>query len=59
MTDSLLCIADQYDLTPEEVLEAGRLFDDSIDDSIEDVYELLRDHKELTTIAAIDELLHV
>lgn len=57
--DSLTYFADYYEVTPEELLEANSLFDDTIDESVEEVIELIRDHKEISTLAAIDELLHV
>lgn len=57
--DSLAYFADFYEVSEEDILEASSLFDDSIDDSIEEVIELIKDHKEISTLAAIDELLHV
>ena len=57
MADTVAYFADFYGITPDDVILGSRLFDDSIDDSVEEVFELLRDHNEITTAAAIDELL--
>lgn len=57
--DSIAYFAAYYDVDPADIIEAYRIFDDSIDDSVEDVIDLIKDHKEITTLAAIDELLNV
>ncbi len=57
--DSIAYFAEFYDVEPKDILKAYRLFDDTIDDSVEEVIELIKDHKEISTLAAIDELLHV
>ena len=59
MTDTVAYFADYYGITPEEVLLASNWFDDSIDDHVEDLFQLIAEHNEISTIAAIDELLHV
>ena len=59
MTDNVTYLADYYGIAPQEVIQASQWFDSSIDDSVEDLFELIRDHNEITTAAAIDELLHV
>lgn len=59
MIDTVAFFADFYGITEEKVILANRWFDPSIDDSIEEVFELIRDHNEISTTAAIDELLHV
>lgn len=59
MIDTVAFFADFYGITEEEVILANRWFDPSIDDSIEEVFELIRDHNEISTTAAIDDLLHV
>lgn len=53
MTDSL----HPFDLSIEDVIEANRIYDPSVDDSIEEVYELIRDHNEITTTAELHHLL--
>ena len=55
MMDNIAYFADYYGISPEEVLEASRWFDESIDD----LFQLIADHNEITTTAAITELLHV
>lgn len=40
-----------FDLCVEDILEANRIYDPSIDGSIEEVFELIRDHNEITTNA--------
>ena len=59
MIDTVAFFADFYGISEEDVIQANRWFDPSIDDSIEEVFELIRDHNEISTTAAIDELLHV
>ena len=59
MTDNIAYFADYYGISPEEVLEACRWFDVSIDDNVDDLFQLIADHNEITTTAAITELLHV
>lgn len=59
MTDNIAYFADYYGISPEEVLEASRWFDEAIDDHFEDLFQLIADHNEITTTAAITELLHV
>lgn len=46
-----------FDLTVEDILEANRIYDPSLDDSIEEVFELIRDHNEITTNAELHHLL--
>lgn len=46
-----------FDLTVEDVLEANRIYDPSLDDSIEEVFELIRDHNEITIDAELHHLL--
>jgi len=41
----------RFDLNLEDVLEAQRIYDPSIDGSIEEVFELIRDHNQITTDA--------
>lgn len=41
----------RFDLSLEDVLEAQRIYDPSIDGSIEEVFELIRDHNQITTDA--------
>ncbi len=57
--DSLAYFAEYYDVDPADIIEAYRIFDDTLDDSVEDVIELIKEHKEITTVAAITELLNV
>lgn len=57
MTDTIAYFANYYGITPQEVIQASQWFDSSIDDSVEDLLELIRDHNEITTTAAITELL--
>ena len=57
--DSIAYFAEFYGVEPQDIVEAYRIFDDSLDDNVEDVIDLIKDHKEITTLAAINELLHV
>jgi hypothetical protein len=41
----------RFDLGLEDVLEAQRIYDPSIDGSIDEVFELIRDHNQITTDA--------
>lgn len=40
-----------FDLSLEDVLEAQRIYDPSLDDNIDEVYELIRDHNDITIAA--------
>ena len=57
--DSVAYFAEYYDVEPADIVEAYRIYDDTLDNSVEDAIELIKDHKELSTLAAIDKLLHV
>lgn len=46
-----------FDLSVEDVLEANRIYDPSVDDSIEEVFELIRDHNEITIAAELHHVL--
>lgn len=59
MTDNVNFLADYYGITPQEVIQASKWFDSSIDDSVEELFELIRDHNDIKASAAITELLHV
>lgn len=45
--------ANSFGLNFGEILEANRIYDPSLDDSIEEVYELIRDHNEITISAEL------
>ena len=45
------------DIEYSELLEVSRIYDPDLDDSIEEVYELLRDHNEITISAELNHLL--
>lgn len=55
--DRIHQIMEQYDLTMDEVLYAHTLFDPSIDDSMEELYELVSDHNLISTTAELTHLL--
>jgi len=55
--DRIHQIMEQYDLTMNEVLYAHTLFDPSIDDSMEELYELVSDHNLISTTAELTHLL--
>jgi len=56
MTDSIHA----FDLTTEDIIEANRIYDPSLDSSIEEVFELIRDHNQITTNAELHHhLTHV
>lgn len=42
-----------FDLTVEDIIEANRIYDPSLDGSIEEVFELIRDHNQITTNAEL------
>ena len=42
-----------FDLTVDDILEANRIYDPSLDGSIEEVFELIRDHNQITTNAEL------
>ncbi len=49
-----------FDLTVDDILEANRIYDPTLDGSIEEVFELLRDHNQITTNAELHHhLTHV
>ena len=47
----------KYDLTLNEVLYAHTLYDPSLDCTMEEVYELVSDHKMISTTAELVDLL--
>ena len=55
--DRIHQIMEQYDLTMDEVLYAHTLIDPSIDDSMEELYELVSDHNLISTTAELTHLL--
>lgn len=55
--DRIHQIMQQYDLTMDEVLYAHTLYDPSIDDSMEELYELVSDHNLISTTAELTHLL--
>ena len=55
--DRIHQIMEEYDLTMNEVLYAHTLFDPSIDDSMEELYELVSDHNLISTTAELTHLL--
>ncbi len=55
--DRIHQIMEQYDLTLDEVLYAHTLYDPSIDDSMEELYELVSDHNLISTTAELTHLL--
>ncbi len=55
--DRIHQIMEQYDLTMDEVLYAHTLYDPSIDDSMEELYELVSDHNLISTTAELTHLL--
>jgi hypothetical protein len=46
-----------FDLDLGDLLEVNRIYDPDLDDSIEEVYELIRDHNEITITAELNHLL--
>jgi hypothetical protein len=46
-----------FDIDLDDLLEVNRIYDPSLDDSIEEVYELIRDHNEITITAELNHLL--
>ena len=49
-----------FDLTVDDILEANRIYDPTLDGSIEEVFELIRDHNQITTNAELHHhLTHV
>ena len=55
--DRIHQIMKQYDLTMDEVLYAHTLYDPSIDDSMDELYELVSDHNLISTTAELTHLL--
>jgi hypothetical protein len=55
--DRIHQIMEQYDLTMDEVLYAHTLYDPAIDDSMEELYELVSDHNLISTTAELTHLL--
>ena len=55
--DRIHQIMEQYDLTFDEVLYAHTLYDPAIDDSMEELYELVSDHNLISTTAELTHLL--
>lgn len=55
--DRIHQIMEQYDLTFDEVLYAHTLYDPSIDDSMDELYELVSDHNLISTTAELTHLL--
>jgi CBS-domain-containing membrane protein len=51
--------ADRFGISASAVEEALGWYDETIDTNNDDLVELMRDHIEITTSAAITELLHV
>lgn len=47
----------RYDLTMDEVLYAHTLYDPAIDDSMDELYELVSDHNRISTTAELTHLL--
>jgi hypothetical protein len=46
-----------FDIDLGDLLEVNRIYDPSLDDSIEEVYELIRDHNEITISAELNHIL--
>lgn len=55
--DRIHQIMEQYDLTMDDVLYAHTLYDPAIDDSMEELYELVSDHNLISTTAELTHLL--
>ena len=55
--DRIHQIMEQYDLTMDEVLYAHTLYDPAIDDSMDELYELVSDHNLISTTAELTHLL--
>lgn len=55
--DRIQEVMEEYDLTFDEVLYAQALYDPAIDDTVEELYELVSDHNLISTTAELTHLL--
>lgn len=55
--DRIHQVMEQYDLTFDEVLYAHTLYDPAIDDTVDELYELVSDHNLISTTAELTHLL--